>query len=256
MVKKLLQIVFTFFVGFCVNNVVAQIQNTPPMRQVIATSGGSGTISNWGTIDYTVGEAIIITESVDSSSYPFSSLRYLTQGFQQPESNDLIVVEAIVNVSCIGANNGSITLSVEEATGTVHYSWAGFSDTTFQLQNLYPGSYTYTVSDDNYTITKTVKVTEDQVDCDDRVHIYSGITPNGDGNNDIWQIDGITNFPSSVVSIFNRWGSLVWKAENYNNDDVVWRGTNQKGEVLPDATYFYIIEAGGKIYKGWVELTH
>lgn len=224
------------------------------MRQVLSTSGGSATIPNWGTIDYTIGEAIIITDSVSSS--PFSSFRYLTQGFQQPESNSLIVAEAKVNVSCIGANNGSITLSVTEATGTVHYSWAGFPDTVSQLQNLYPGVYTYTVSDDNFTITDTVKITEDQVDCDDRVHVYSGITPNGDGSNDVWQIDGITNFSTSVVSIFNRWGNLIWSAQNYNNDDVVWRGTNQKGEILPDATYFYIIEAGGKIYKGWVELTH
>jgi hypothetical protein len=62
------------------------------------------------------------------------------------------------------------------------------------------------------------------------------------------------------VSIFNRWGDLVWNCDNYDNQDIagkkVWTGLSNKGAVLPDATYFYIIEAGGKTDKGWVELTH
>ena len=84
---------------------------------------------------------------------------------------------------------------------------------------------------------------------------YSGFTPNKDGNNDNWQIDGITKFPNNTVSIFNRWGEKVWHTTKYDNIEVVWDGTSYMGQLLPDATYFYVIEADGKTYKGWVELT-
>lgn len=59
------------------------------------------------------------------------------------------------------------------------------------------------------------------------------------------------------MSIYSRWGDLVWKGDNYDNTLVVWDGKNNKsGKELPDATYFYVVTAGGKTYKGWVELTH
>ncbi|KKN08105.1 hypothetical protein LCGC14_1060080 [marine sediment metagenome] len=46
-------------------------------------------------------------------------------------------------------------------------------------------------------------------------------TPNGDGNNDSWVIPGIDNYPNNRVSVFNRWGNLVFEAKGYAND---WDG--------------------------------
>ena len=86
------------------------------------------------------------------------------------------------------------------------------------------------------------------------ITFYNGITPNGDGKNDSWILDGIDSLTNSV-SIFNRWGDLVWKEDNYDNVNVVWVGKNNKGVELPPATYFYIIHAKGGPYSGWVELT-
>ncbi|MBA3971707.1 MAG: gliding motility-associated C-terminal domain-containing protein, partial [Bacteroidetes bacterium] len=104
----------------------------------------------------------------------------------------------------------------------------------------------------------SVVIGEIQVDCADSLNFYNGITPNGDGNNDQWLIDGIEYIKDNEVTIFNRWGDVVWKAKDYDNvtDNKVWKGTNSNGGILPDATYFYIVEANGKVYKGWVELTH
>jgi gliding motility-associated-like protein len=59
-----------------------------------------------------------------------------------------------------------------------------------------------------------------------------------------------------MVSIYNRWGDLVWSGKNYDNVNVVWEGKNKNGQDLPDATYFYLVEIPDKTYKGWVELTH
>jgi gliding motility-associated-like protein len=94
------------------------------------------------------------------------------------------------------------------------------------------------------------------------IHIYNGITPNGDGNNDTWFIDGIQSFPDNKISIFNRWGTKVWEGINYDNTKVVWKGTNQSGQPLPDGTYYYIVELydtdGSVLYSRskWVEVTH
>ncbi len=85
--------------------------------------------------------------------------------------------------------------------------------------------------------------------------IYSGITPNGDGNNDTWVIDNIDLYQTNSVTIFNRWGIEVWSGNNYNNSTVVWKGQNSSGQPLPDATYFYIVKVDSATYKGWVQLT-
>ncbi|MCW3072092.1 MAG: hypothetical protein JWO44_1982 [Bacteroidetes bacterium] len=85
--------------------------------------------------------------------------------------------------------------------------------------------------------------------------VYTGFTPNGDNNNDFWYIDGIVNDPGNVVSIFNRWGEKVWERKNYDNMLTRWDGQNSKGEILPDGTYYYLINFNKEHIKGWVELT-
>ena len=95
--------------------------------------------------------------------------------------------------------------------------------------------------------------------CD--IHIYSGFTPNGDGKNDTWWIDNILSYPKNDVVIFNRWGTNVWSGKNYDNDKVIWKGTNYSGQPLPDGTYYYVVnyfDSGDKktTRSGWVEVTH
>jgi gliding motility-associated-like protein len=97
-----------------------------------------------------------------------------------------------------------------------------------------------------------VKVSPEEGD-EKCIVIYNVITPNGDGVNDTWIIDCIELFPKNKVEIFNRWGDLVNSFQNYNNADVVWKGTNKNGEPLPDGTYFYILNIrNGSTFKGWV----
>ena len=65
------------------------------------------------------------------------------------------------------------------------------------------------------------------------------ITPNFDGKNDVFVINNLQDvYPDLHVTIFNRWGSLVFESFGYDNP---WNGTN-KGEDLPMGTYFYKIE--------------
>ena len=66
------------------------------------------------------------------------------------------------------------------------------------------------------------------------------ISPNGDGKNDVWNIDVVKRiYPNLEVAIYNRWGNMVYRSNGvYNND---WRGNHYDGEDLPDGVYYYII---------------
>ncbi|MGS2761371.1 Ig-like domain-containing protein, partial [Sinomicrobium sp. M5D2P9] len=88
--------------------------------------------------------------------------------------------------------------------------------------------------------------------------VYNEFSPNGDGFNDTFVIDGIQLYPNNTLQVYNRYGNLVFKTSNYNND---WDGVaNKSGAImekdrLPVGTYFYVLDTGTGIRKsGWLYL--
>ena len=79
------------------------------------------------------------------------------------------------------------------------------------------------------------------------------ITPDGNGENDLWIIKNIDMYDDNRVQIFNRWGTMVYSAQNYMND---WDGKNLAGDVLPDGTYYYVVyfEKSDVVYKGAITI--
>lgn len=77
--------------------------------------------------------------------------------------------------------------------------------------------------------------------------IYNGVTPNNDGMNDYFIIDGIQHYPNNRVSIYNRWGIKVFETTNYDSEGNVFNGyshgrtTVNSDEKLPTGTYFYVL---------------
>ena len=95
-----------------------------------------------------------------------------------------------------------------------------------------------TVVDTNgCTNSDTVNVINSQMSCFSYPTIF---TPNGDGYNDVWEIQGVEFYPSLTVQIFNRWGQQVFLSEGYSSP---WNGT-YKNEPLPTGDYFFIIDLG------------
>lgn len=84
----------------------------------------------------------------------------------------------------------------------------------------------------------------------DEIFIPNTITPNGDGRNDKFVIPGIGRFPGSALTVYNRWGNLVYQSKDYQNQ---WDGNG-----LNEGTYFYILQLktpqGMREFKGWIEL--
>lgn len=80
------------------------------------------------------------------------------------------------------------------------------------------------------------------------VMVFNGISPNGDGFNDYFQIKSIESIPNAqnnYVTIYNRWGDLVFEIENYNNTTNVFTGKGKNGKELPAGTYFYKVDFKG-----------
>ncbi len=61
------------------------------------------------------------------------------------------------------------------------------------------------------------------------------ITPNGDGENEVFFVPCIEAFPGSRLVIYNRYGNRIYHTEDYRND---WDGTFE-GQPLPNGTYFF-----------------
>ncbi|HSN60368.1 MAG TPA: PKD domain-containing protein, partial [Ferruginibacter sp.] len=70
------------------------------------------------------------------------------------------------------------------------------------------------------------------------VKIPNAFSPNGDGINDTWIIDHLSDYPGAIVEVFNRYGQIIFSSTGYTNP---WDGTT-KGKPLPVATYYYVIQ--------------
>ncbi len=72
--------------------------------------------------------------------------------------------------------------------------------------------------------------------------IPNAFSPNGDGVNDTWVVNGLNRYTSVKVSVFNRWGNRVF----YDNSGYKepWDG-NINGVPLATGTYYAILELSG-----------
>jgi len=82
--------------------------------------------------------------------------------------------------------------------------------------------------------------------------IPKAFTPNGDGLNDYWRVKYLNYYPNCEVSIFDRYGHLVFHSKGYNNP---WDGTNH-GQPMSAGTYCYVIDTKKQknIFTGFVVL--
>jgi gliding motility-associated-like protein len=89
---------------------------------------------------------------------------------------------------------------------------------------------------------------------------YNYITPNNDGKNDSFFVEGLRNiFLNFKMTIYNRWGNLVWTGTHKDAD---WNGVADVQKVgpeqttVPAGTYYFVLELNDPEYPepivGWV----
>lgn len=168
-------------------------------------------------------------------------------------------LDATVSRECRGQN---AWLTVTPVNGSydanaVNYVWknengtvVGSNSAEFNAAEYYalnstqelPMIFTVTVS--SGSCSNEISYTLHDIMCE----IPRGISPNGDGLNDSFDLSG-----SGVTSItiFNRYGKKVFSyGANYTNQ---WHGQDERNNELPDGTYFYsITKTDGSNATGWV----
>lgn len=76
-------------------------------------------------------------------------------------------------------------------------------------------------------------------------------TPNNDGVNDTWQVDGVISQPSSKIYIFDKFGKLL---QQVDTKGIGWDGY-YNGNAMPSSDYWYMVELqDGRIKKGHFSL--
>lgn len=126
------------------------------------------------------------------------------------------------------------TILVQPTLGSVSGNGCAWTYTRTNAQTCGRDSFMYEIANSGGSDTAWVYIT---VQCLP-FSISGGISPNGDGLNDKFIINSLQDYPKHELMIFNRWGNVVFRTKNYQND---WEGTFD-GKPLPDGAYWYLLE--------------
>lgn len=129
------------------------------------------------------------------------------------------------------------------ATGQYTYAWTPAAAIVSDAASLLP-----VVAPHETTLFYLTAATWTGCTAYDSVWVYvlptlvvpNAFSPNGDGNNDRWEIPGMNSYPGSLVQVFNRYGQKVFESRGYAQ---AWDGRMQ-GSPLPAGTYYYVINPG------------
>ncbi len=168
------------------------------------------------------------------------------------ESFDITITPSpafTIDGGCVGSVYVLEVIPSNFTSTNASYLWTNSSGATVgtgaTLNVSGAGVYNVTVTIPNGTgfCTDTQSFTANDVTCS----IPKGISPNGDGLNDNFDLTGMN---VRQLSIYNRYGTKVYSKGNYTDQ---WYGQSNDDNELPDGTYYYVIERDGVSDKsGWV----
>ncbi len=128
----------------------------------VTATGGSGFTYSWSPVGGTAASA----SGLGAGNYTVTAttsagcVGTTTLTITQPAAVSA-TLGTVNNVTCNGANNGSVTVNAAGGTGSLTYSWMPSGGNAATASNLAPGNYTVTVKDaNNCTTSRTVAITE------------------------------------------------------------------------------------------------
>ena len=128
------------------------------------------------------------------------------------------------------------------ANGGEKYITIGNFKDSVDMDTLNTGIFSSTGQDGAYYYVDGVET----IEIGKVISIPNIITPNGDGTNDLFQL----NFPVLKTEIYNRWGQKLFESKN----DAFWDGRTTSGNKVPAGTYYYMITTKMETYKGFVQV--
>ncbi len=133
------------------------------------------------------------------------------------------------DIECTAWNSGTIEVTVKGNTSPYTYSWLEFPGEIIGniKEDLYPGTYHIEVQDANLC-TDTIKVLLLNNCCSP--FVPNAFTPNGDGLNDVLEVQKSPDMKIVRFQIFNRFGQeIFYSIDQYPKWDGTYKG--QKVEI-------------------------
>lgn len=253
-------------------SVTGLVANTACQNALITLDGsGGGSYSWFGPNGFNSSSQNPVINASSSTSGTYILIVTDANDCSASDSIDIAVADPVeLTVSANDTLFCPGDLLILSASGGTSYSWTGpngynSSDnpaTIDPVMLVHSGSYTVMGTDDfGCTSSDAISVTvQNSFDC---LFIPGLVTPNNDNLNDGWEITGIEAYPNNEVTIFNRWGNIVFTVSPYNNE---WYGQVNKGisigkesGLAPSGTYFYVLELNDgetSPIKGYIELQY
>ncbi len=167
----------------------------------------------------------------------------------------------LYQIFCPLDSDGVVLLIPTGGTAPYNFIWNFNLLGSDTIKNVFRSNLMAYVFDVNFCVDSTLisMVASNPEKCD--LMVPRGFSPNGDGKNDLFYVRGLEGFPENELTIFNRWGEIVFSKVDYAND---WDGRITKSTMLsgnngllPNDTYYYILvtRANNKTYTGYLYLT-
>ncbi|MFK8044473.1 MAG: gliding motility-associated C-terminal domain-containing protein [Crocinitomicaceae bacterium] len=200
------------------------------------------------------------TSTLSESGYLFLKIRCGTEGCPNIDFSDSIFFD----ITPLQVNAGPDVLIELGEVANLEGSGLGSPFWTPAATLVDPNSFITTAEPEETTIyflTATnggCSITDDMiVSLKSAINIPNGFTPNGDNNNDFWEVEFLEQYQDNQVIIYDRSGQVVYKTVGYNNGTTAWDGT-YKGKPVPVSTYFYVIDlrngSENSVFKGPVTI--
>lgn len=226
--------------------------NPTPIPSAGFTAGGTYTSTTGLVINGTTGEIDLALSSSGTYTVTYS-VNANAAACQSAQSSPAVIVisnpiQVSVDGDCQGVNYTIVASPVNGSfdPNTVTYLWEdstglAIGGNTQSIIVTNPDTYTVTVVSNGCSGTDDFPI--DAITC----VIQKGISPNNDSLNDFFDLEGLN---VKNLGIFNRYGTKVYGRSNYTNQ---WKGQSDKGDELPDGTYYYVIERdNGETKTGWI----
>lgn len=212
----------------------------------IGIDGGLYLDSNTGTIDisnslpgkYTIKYSYAIPSGSCGEDKSFSFTIEILNRFQISHQGGCVSGKFLLKAVDLLGNTDLLNAT---------YLWTGpegFTSNSQEVEANWQGVYNllFTTKDGCY---EELEIDLSETNC----FIQKGISPNGDGLNDSFNLE---DYIVIKLSVFNRYGTEVYSYGNgYTNE---WHGQSKSGNLLPDGTYFYEIQTLTEVLTGWIQI--
>lgn len=251
----------------CSNTAVYTVSVTPPPTLTVTgtpyCAGQTTTVTATGATSYTwsTGSTTnsIVVSPIGTSSYTVTgtsipsctsssvfSPSVITSSPQIINTSPVLFCLDSIKAITVRIDGGNQPYTVSwliPAGGIIPFDTTGYAYYFTQSNTPSSGSYTIVVTD-QCLYSDTLAIDINSIDCD--IIMPNVVTPNGDGINDFFRINGLENFPGSSLNSYNRWGNKIYSSDDYKND---W------SPKVSDGTYFYILNVpDGRKFNGFFQV--